>query len=216
MANVDIDSFKPNSQKYRDEQEAKKTPRPINKVTRGKVTVKEKTFGTKMKEAFLGEEVKDVKSYVVKDVIVPKIKELIVDAFENSIEMIFGVSGRGSRSIKVGHVNERTSYNAYYKGASRTVAAQRIEREREKESDKPFEFSNLIFDSRGDAEQVLDRMIDYLEEYEQVSVNELYSLVGKTGNFTDCKYGWTSLAGASVRRERDGYSIIFPPVKPLD
>lgn len=213
MANVDIDSFKPNSHKYREEQEAKKKPKPVERVTNGKVKVKEKTFGNKMKEAFLGEEINDVKSYVIKDVIVPKIKELIVDAFENSIEMIFGVSGRSSRStIRIGRTNERVSYNTYYKGTSNS--SQRIEKEREK--DTPFEFNNLIFDTRGDAERVLDRLIMYLEEYEQVSINELYSAVGKTGSFTDCKYGWTSLSGASVRRERDGYSIVFPPVHPLD
>lgn len=214
MAKIDTNEFKPNSYKYREEHEGKTDKKPIEKVVTGKVKLKEKSFRTKMKETFIGEEIKDVKSYVIFDVVAPKIKELIVDSLENAVEMVFGVPGRGRGSgIRVGRDKEKVSYNAYYKGSK---SGSGLSDRRERDYDKPYEYCDVIFDTRGDAEVVLDRMIDYLEEYEQVSIGDLYSFVGQTPPFTDFKYGWTSLSGAQVKRVRDGYTIIFPKANILN
>jgi uncharacterized protein YerC len=77
-------------------------------------------------------------------------------------------------------------------------------------------FDEVILPTRREAEEVLDFLHDLLTRYETVSVSDLYELVGETGNFTDEKWGWTDLAGASVSRVRDGYLLNLPRPVPID
>ncbi len=55
-----------------------------------------------------------------------------------------------------------------------------------------------------------------LDKYDSVTVAEFYELCGVSGNFTDNKYGWTDIQGASVQRTRNGYLLNMPKPEPLD
>ena len=79
-----------------------------------------------------------------------------------------------------------------------------------------YDYDEIVLESRGEAEEVLERMDDLLDNYGIVSVAAFYDLVGITGNYTDNKYGWTSLRNASVQRLRDGYLLKLPKALPLD
>ena len=59
-------------------------------------------------------------------------------------------------------------------------------------------------------------MADLCETYGQVTVADLYDLVGISGSFTDNNYGWTDMREASVRRVRDGYILSLPRPRQLD
>ena len=74
----------------------------------------------------------------------------------------------------------------------------------------------FVFDTRKEAEEVLDRMDDLIDTYGVVSVADLYDLVGISGNYTDNKYGWTNLRNADVQRVRDGYLLKLPKALPFD
>ena len=50
-------------------------------------------------------------------------------------------------------------------------------------------------------------MDELIETYGMVSVADLYDLVGITCNYTDNKYGWTSVRNAEPVRTRDGYVL---------
>lgn len=50
-------------------------------------------------------------------------------------------------------------------------------------------------------------MDELIDTYKLVSVADLKDLVGITGNYTDNRYGWTSIRSAEVVRVRDGYTI---------
>ena len=66
--------YKPNSNKYKTEQRKKQ-----EKVVQGKVRRKKKSEVRKWKDIFISEDVEDVKSYIIMDVIVPTIKNTILD-----------------------------------------------------------------------------------------------------------------------------------------
>ena len=72
-----------------------------------------------------------------------------------------------------------------------------------------------MLESRGEADAVLSRMDEIMEEYDIVRVADLYDLVGITGDYTDNKYGWTNIRDAKVVRVRDGYKIQLPRAMPL-
>ena len=63
---------------------------------------------------------------------------------------------------------------------------------------------------------MLDRMNEIVETYGLVKVADLYDLVGLTCNYTDNKYGWTSLRTADIVRVRDGYTLKLPKAMPID
>ena len=79
-----------------------------------------------------------------------------------------------------------------------------------------YDYDDIILDTRKEAEEVLDRMDDLIDNYGVVSVADLYDLVGISGNYTDNKYGWTNLRNADVQRVRDGYLLKLPKALPFD
>ena len=78
-----------------------------------------------------------------------------------------------------------------------------------------FDYDDITFATRGDAESVLMRMDELIDVYGSACVADFYDLAGVTGNYTDNKYGWIDLQSATVIRMRDGYIIKFPKVMPL-
>ena len=74
-----------------------------------------------------------------------------------------------------------------------------------------------MFDTRGDAEAVLDSMNDIISQYGMVSVSDFYDLANVANdNYTMNRYGWTNIAGATAVRVRDGYILKLPRAIPLN
>lgn len=213
MANVDIDNFKSNSFKSKEKDDKEERTSRVKGASSGVAKTRERSLGSKFKDTFLGEEIKDAKSYIIFDVIVPSIKEMIVDTVENAVEMIFGVSGRtrSRGSSRVTGKGESVSYQAYYKSSKESGRARTEER------DSYNGYKEVIMDSRGAAEEVLDILIEAVNEYKQVSIADLYDAANlPPGPWTDNKYGWTDLRSAYIKRVRDGYLIVLPRPIALD
>lgn len=71
-------------------------------------------------------------------------------------------------------------------------------------------YDDIVFESRGDAEVVLDQMEDLLDHFKVVRVADLYDLAGLSCGYTENKYGWSDLRDAYVDRTRGGYVIRLP------
>ena len=95
-------NLKPNSHQYHKEMERKAEKaeekqedgndipeKKVNKIVSDPVVKKKKTFGRKLADIFISEDVGDVKSYLIYDVLVPAVKENIADAINGAIGMIF-------------------------------------------------------------------------------------------------------------------------------
>ena len=89
---INRETYKPNSHKYKAEQqklEAEK--KKIEKVVSGTAKVQKKTKAHKFADVFLSEDASSVKTYLLMDVIVPTVKNLIFDTIRNGAEvLIFG------------------------------------------------------------------------------------------------------------------------------
>src|SRR3954454_10116741 len=78
------------------------------------------------------------------------------------------------------------------------------------------DFDEIVLESRGEAEEVIDRMYDLLSRYDSVSVADMYELTGIQSAHTDQKWGWTDLRGSTVTRTRaGGYLLDLPEPQPL-
>lgn len=203
MAKIDLDTFTPNSHKYH--KETSSIEDKLEPVTNG-ARIREKTLRQKFADLFLGDEVGDVKSYLIGDVIIPAIKTMIVDVVENGIEMVFGVrrSGKGDKT----HV----PYASYYKSGSRN-------NNRDDSSDRNPrpDTRDIAFPSRGEAEAALDELCERITDYGKARVSNLKELAGLTGDFVDERWGWTNLRQAYVKRIMGGeYIIVLPKPEPIE
>lgn len=204
-----MDDFVPNSHKFKEEKKnqlsERKERKPIEKVTKGKVKVKKKSELHKFASSFVSEDVSKVKSYVIGDVLIPAIKKAISDIITNGIDMIlYGETGRSRRSS-----SSRVSYSKYYDDC-------RDDRRSDSSSLRSrYDVDDVLFETRDEAKDVLERMDELIDTYGVASIADFYDLAGVTGNYTDNKYGWTNLSAADVVRVRDGFMIKLPRVRPL-
>jgi hypothetical protein len=180
------------------------------KIIKGRVITKKKTLGQKVKEVFVGEDVDNVFSYILHDVIIPATKGALVDAVQSGIEMFLYGEKRGRDYNRTGRSNINYSGisnfgRSAYKNNTHRPEPRRTSRNSEE----------IIFQTRGDAESVLNNLVDLIKDYGQSSVNDLYDMVGKTGDFTDDRYGWTDLSSSRIRAVRGGYIIEFPRTEVL-
>lgn len=199
--------YKANSHRVKEEQKSKEVvKKDIQPVAKAKT--KKKSEVKKFADVFIAEDITSVKDYIVNDVLIPAAKKAISDIITNGIDMILYGEAKGRDRRRDG--GSRVSYTKYY------------ERDRDRDYDRSrtrrsvYDYDDIILDTRGEAEDVLNRMDDLIDAYGMVSVADLYDLVGVSGNYTDNKYGWTNLRNAEVRRTRDGYLLKLPKALPFD
>lgn len=172
---------------------------------------RKKSVGRRFVSLFAGEDVGNVRDYVLKDVIVPAIKTTISDAVREGIDrMLFGETRRTGRPQMGSGV--RTDYRSM----SRPADDRRGGRSLSDQARRTHDFNEIVIDERAKAEEVIDSLMDALRQYGSVSVADLYDLVGITGSFTDDKWGWYDLRGASTRRVRDGWLLVLPATAVLE
>lgn len=182
----------------------------VEKVVSGSVKVKKKNGVTKFADNFISEDIHNVKSYVITDVLIPSVKRAISEMVTNGIDMILygSTGGRSKRSSA-----DRVSYRNYY---DRRDDDRYRDRDRDRVRTSAYSFDDIVLDSRGEAKEVLARMDELIDQYGIVSVADLYDLVGVTGNYTDNKYGWTNIRNAEPIRVRDGYMLRLPKALPIN
>ena len=205
-----MDTYTSNSHKSKEA--AAKAPaeeKEIKKVVSGKVSTKNKSEIRKLADVFISEDVANVKSYVLMDVLVPAVKKAISDIVTNGIDMIlYGETNHSSKKRN----GARVSYSSYY------------DRDRERSSSQSrtstkssFDYDDIVFETRGDAELVITQMEEIISRYGFVSVSDLYDMADLTAPYTANKYGWTDVRTAEpVRARGGGYIIKLPRALPYD
>lgn len=181
--------------------------RKVEKVVTGVVKTKKKSDLRKLSDVFIAEDAKNVKSYVFMDVLVPAIKDAVYNIVVDGIGMILGkpIRGRGASS------STKSDYGRYYDRNDKYRTDYRSPRVR-----SAFDDADLIFESRGEADMVLNELRLELRKYGLVRVGDLYDMAGLTAPYTANDYGWTNLDRADVMRIRDGWIIQLPKPIPLD
>lgn len=201
--NDKVEDYRPNSHKSKEEA-ASLPEKKIEKVVTG-VKTKKKSGVSKLADVFISEDVANVKSYILMDVLVPSIKKAIADIVTNGIDMLlYGGTQSSGRRVGV----DRVSYDRFSdkrdRGVSRGVSRTR------------FDYEDLVFNNRGEVEAVREQMEDVIERYGFVTVADMYDMADLTAPYTASKYGWTSIRNAEPVRTRDGYILKLPRAVPID
>jgi hypothetical protein len=202
--------FPPNSEASRRVIEDKN----LTRVTKGEPVRKKKPLRKRFADAFVAGSARMAAQYVVLDVALPMVKDLVVEMGSQGIEkLIFGESRRrGSlppQSGQYGYVN----YNRFSSPGRGLSSAQRaISRQARARHD----FDEILLESRSEAEEVIDQLFEVVNRYGAATVADLYELVGLASTHTDHKWGWSDIRGAGVSRDRNGYLLDLPDPHPLD
>ena len=198
---MDLESLKPNSNKYKKDKESHQ----LEKVVTTPVKVKKRTGGRKILDLFIEEDHQSVRDYLIFDLLVPAIKDTLVDVIQRTSEMLFYGRVRGSNNRKSSG-GTYVSYNNY-SSSKKPIPARR----------SVYSFDDIVVESRGEAERVLDILLDQINEYGEATVADFYELVGVTGNgYTDRSYGWKDLRSAYISKVREGWLFNMPKCVELD
>lgn len=200
---IDVSSYPDNSQ---DKAPAVAERREDDKRPQlhGKATRKKRSLGKRFGDTFLSEDRGDVGEYLIFDVLIPAAKDTLTDLVGRGLEMLLYGEARGSYKRSSG--GRRTGHTDY----SKYSQTERRRPQTTSRARKTMDFDDIVFDSRADAEKVLDYIIGRLEDYEVVTVADFYDAAEITGDYTDNKWGWYDLSEAYVKRGRDGFIIILP------
>lgn len=166
-----------------------------------------------------------ISSYIGQEIVVPAIKNIIVDGITSGINMMmFG--GENKRPPTQGGYGNPTVYNH---NRPTTNYAQNYKPKSNYQPQNPQTYGTkppvskrgygntveeYIIADRHEAIGVLDHLIEQIVDYGSVSVADYYDMIGVEPSYTDNTYGWKGdeLTTAGVVPTRGGYILKLPPV----
>ena len=179
-------------------QEEKKEP-----VVIGNVKTKKKSTGKQIVESFVNEDASTIKTYVLFDIIIPYVKDMISAGFHAAIDMMLYKDGGGPRTSSGRRVVSSSSGGRDYNAISKQKKVASAPRQ------QPYD--ELVFEERGDADQVLTVLEELIDRYSFCSVYDFFEAAGCSCDYTWKNWGWYDLNTASIQRTTDGdYIINFP------
>lgn len=212
-----LDSFIPNnSDKAKREKGNKQEERKkIEPVVTGKVVKQKKSVWRRLRESIIGDDTRSVMDYMVHDVLIPAFKSTLSDMVGGGIEMLLFGERRRSNFVR-DRGRTYVSYNNYYRDYRDRNSRDDGYRNISRSSRARYDFDEILFETRAEAEKVLANLVDLTIEYNRASVMDFYELCNIQTNYTDDSYGWTNLRDAYTERVRNGYIICLPPPRLLD
>lgn len=216
MSDININSIEPNSHAYKAEkakaEEAKASRKPI--IDRDQIVSTKKPVSKKFLDRFLSEDIDDIKKWLIMDVVIPGVKNVILDGL---CMMFFGEVDSRSRG-RGGYRNDgRTNYRGYYSGSSSSGRrSSNYKRDERYDSDDRVDFRNIILRRRDDAERLIDELRDRIHKSGSVSVAELLDLIDVPGRYTDNNWGWDDERDIGIKRVSSGFLINVSEPRYLD
>ena len=195
------------------------------KPLKGGITKKNPSFKEKLRRSFVKEDIKDIRDYVIFDVVIPSIRKSIFDTIVGTAAQIFGVSvprsfgyssdGRYNGGRLTPHERQYRDYTSIQRSRQLASEEPRLARyDRFYVTDYPFVYKE-------DADSVLEQLMDICDYQGWVSVSQFFNIADPDGTiagknpYTNSNYGWHSIDNASVKFIQDyGYVINLPPARP--
>lgn len=181
----------------------------LSPVVSGSTSVTKNTDPSNLVSKFLVDGVKTAGKSMISDVLFPQCKQAVYNAIISGINVLFWGPGGMKKSTTV--LGTGTKVN--YAGANKAASVQKVTATVKATMDP----EDVTFETRMDAQNVYDTMLEVIDQYEKVSLADFLELANVANdNFTYRKYGWTNLPPADIRRLGNGsYYIRFPKMQVL-
>lgn len=177
----------------------------------GAVEIRKKSLGRRFAETFIGDDIESVKEYVKRDVVIPALKNLIFESVKSGLEMMLW-RDTGQPIKRKGEPVDYNGYSSKSKSYNVSIASDRSPRDR-------FDFYDIIFKSKFDAEKVLRLLYEYIDTYGHATVADYYNSVPQevlknagimSSVYTDNDWGWRDLNNIRIQPVRGGYILTLP------
>lgn len=166
-------------------------------IVKGPVKEVEKKAGDKAAEAF-----KSAGSYIVKDVLLPALKDTAVSMVTGAIQMLcYGETRAVNKGASWSYGTNSSVYHGAY-GASQPV-------KRSLASNNHAVGDMILNDS--DADIVLEKISESIRDYGRCPVAAFKQWIGVTSDCMDENYGWTTMQGFSTTRYSAGEVLLHVP-----
>lgn len=189
-------------------------PKSKNDVIRGvSGKPKKKKFGTKLKEAFFGENVGDgsITENIFFRIFIPNLKRVLSDMANSAINSALGLDNR-TRTLN--------GYNSHQANAG-IYRDRNYSRFNSVSSTRRNAISEETWDGET-ASDIYSQMEDVLTQFpdEGLTIADVYSIMGfgERIRSTDRNWGWTSMRGIELNcidPANDLWIIDMPPARPL-
>ena len=205
-----MNEYPSNSDKSKTRSNAERKEKKISKVVNSPTSVKKKGLIRRFTESLNPDDVKRSSSQILLDVFLPDLKRTIHNCLSSALDNLFYPGEeRGRRSTA-----SKISYQRYYD--RREEQPLRYAGSGRERNDR-FDYDDIIFANRVDAEIVLDSLQECIAEYQIVTVADLFELADvPNDNYMTNSFGWKSISSAKIVRDRDGYSLKLPKPMPID
>lgn len=201
-----MEEYKPNSHKSKEEKKRNLPEKRFEKVVSGVAKQKKKVGGIRLRDIFLAGDIQDIKNSIWNDVVVPLTKKALTEGLD-----VF-LYGRSNRPRNGGTSASKFSYDKIYSGSNsyRNPGPGNPPQQRPQNG---LDYDNLEFETRGDADSVLDAMNEIISTFDVVSIGDLYDLAGVVNDnyAVSNKYGWYSIEGCKSVRTKDGTYVLRLP-----
>ena len=207
------------AQKLEKQERPKVKPKQEAIIKPGRVMTKKQSAWRRAKHRIFEEEGKELKSYVINDVLVPSIKETISNIVSNGVDILLYGEARhvgqkrtsifGGQRSGVYYNYSTNSATGVKPGSGRSVGSGSVVR-------NSLALDDFIFPTRREAVDILDQLSTILTDYGVVTVADLYEMCGLRTPYTYNNYAWRDLSTAGVTLTRDGYLLSLPTPQTLD
>ena len=144
-----------------------------------------------------------------RDVMVPRLKAGFEEALGSFVSgMLWGDGQRPVSTMLKGAMIRGGGVN--YSAASTGTPMGMLQARQANQSRSSGNYQDLILPTQQSAEVLLGNMYELLNQYRVVMVADLYELAEISPQPSDNAYGWTSLDGARIMKERDGFRLELP------
>lgn len=192
------------------------TKKKFEAIDPGATVIRKKTsLGKRFMSTFFSADPNSVFGYLVRDVLVPAAKNLMIDFVTQGIEKAVKGDSYIPSTSRVSGTRTHFSYNnqfARQAGPSPVESPTRRGRPRS----SVYDIGEVFVPDRNFAEMTMEQMYAAVKRYGAVSAGDVFDIIGETPTYIDYKYGWMNLDGLRTRRTNQGYQFIFPPLESLE
>lgn len=187
-----------------------KDKKPLEKAIQGNASIKKPSKSKRFLDSLINEDMGDVKEYLIFDVGIPAIKDMIVDMGQRALELLFYGRARGK--------NRNSNNSSYISYSSYNQQPRRNDnRPAQNRGKRIADLDSIEFESRGDAEHAVDVINELIDQYGEADVYDLYSIIGVTGNgFVDRNFGWRTKFQYDITYYRGMWVLHLPRVIELN
>lgn len=172
----------------------------------------------KQKKSYFASDAKSIGAYILNDIVLPGSKKLLYELGSKALHMsLFGDGGApastGMPTSNMYWAKPSMSFGTGYiqPAAPKPPAPKSVEAS----ASNWCEWDHTIFPDKASADFVLTQLLDILEEAGVVKVPALYDILNRTCPFTYEDWGWDNLSSAKTIAVDGGYTIKFPPARPI-